>query len=56
MGGLWWLLANAGSAVFLAVLPGVGLRAVEVDAAVLISAGMLLGAVSAAFGVRRLAA
>jgi len=56
VGGLWWLLANAGSAVFLAVLPGVGLRAVEVDAAVLISAGMLLGAVSAAFGVRRLAA
>jgi len=56
VGGLWWLLANADSAVFLAVLPGVGLRAVEMDAAVLISAGMLLGAVSAAFGVRRLAA
>ena len=53
--GTWWLLAKAGSAVFVAVLPGVGLRVVELDAAVLISAGMVLGAVSAAFGVRRLA-
>jgi cell division protein FtsX len=56
VGGVWWLLSSAGSAVFVAVLPGVGLRAVELDAAVLISAGMVLGAVSAAFGVRRLAA
>ena len=52
---VWWLLSYAGSAVFTSVLPGVGLRAVELDAAVLISAGMALGAVAAAFGVRRLA-
>jgi len=54
--GAWWLASRAGSAVFVSVLPGVGLRAVELDAAVLITAGIALGAVSAAFGVRRLAA
>ena len=52
--GAWWLLSRSGAAVYAAVLPGVGLRAVEIDAAALISAGMVLGAVAAAFGVRRL--
>jgi len=56
VGGAWWLASRAGAAVFVSVLPGVGLRAVELDAAVLITAGMVLGAISAAFGVRRLAA
>lgn len=52
--GAWWALSRGGSVIYEAVLPGVGLRAVEIDAAALISAGMLLGAVAAAFGVRRL--
>ncbi len=52
-----WRLANqAGAGVYEAILPGVGLRALELDAAALMTAGMALGAVAAAFGVRRLTA
>lgn len=54
--GAWWLAARAGPDVYTAILPGVGWRAVELDAAVLISVGMGLGAIAAAFGVRRLTA
>jgi cell division transport system permease protein len=54
--GAWWLLGRGGPALSAAVLPGVGLRAVEIDAAILISVGMALGAIAAAFGVRRLTA
>jgi cell division transport system permease protein len=54
--GAWWLADRAAASVYTAVLPGVGLRAVELEAAALIVVGMLLGAVSASFGVRRLAA
>ncbi len=52
--GAWWLADRAAASVYTAVLPGVGLRAVELDAALLITLGMVLGAVSASFGVRRL--
>jgi len=52
----WWLLGKGGPALYSAVLPGVGLRAVEIDAAVVIMVGMALGAVASAFGVRRLTA
>jgi cell division transport system permease protein len=54
--GAWLLAGRASAAVYAAVLPGVGPRAVELDAAALITAGMALGAIAAAFGVRRLTA
>ncbi len=52
----WWLAGKGSAALYAAVFPGVGGRAVELDAAALITAGMALGAAAAAFGVRRLTA
>lgn len=50
----WWLAGRGGGGLYAALLPGVDVRALELDAAALMSAGMVLGAIAAAFGVRRL--
>ena len=54
--GAWWAAERGAGSLYAAMLPGVGARSMELDAAVLMALGMVLGAVAASLGEPSLAA